>query len=237
MPVSQGAGIDQQQPAGQGGLDVGQRRRQQRVGQPALGAPGHHGGQAQQRLCSGAQRCEAGPYHVLHAARHGRRRHGGVAQQFGDEEGIALRGRVQAVAAAAGALGQRLHRRRAQAWHGQVAARGRWQFTENAAQRMGGADLVVAKAHCQQGVRALDASAQVLQQVLRGVVGPVGVFHHEQQRLGGQAQFVDHGLEQRRPRGRPSWVGLVMPAPGHGARCARRRLCCGPARNGLSSGR
>jgi hypothetical protein len=71
---------------------------------------------------------------------------------------------------------------------------------DHAAQRMRGADLVVAVAEHEQRAGAFDAPAEKLDEVQRRVVGPVQVLDHHQCRRVGGAQLGQHRLEQRRPR-------------------------------------
>ncbi len=61
---------------------------------------------------------------------------------------------------------------------------------EQAPQGMGAADLVVAVGAQQQRARALDAPAEVGQQVERRLVGPMQVFEHQAMRVA--AQCVEH---------------------------------------------
>ena len=123
-----------------------------------------------------------------------------VAQQFGDEEGVAARRCMHAVGTSPGASRQHLDGGRRQARQREQGTRARGQLAQHPPQRMRRGDLVVAVADRQQRARALDAPAQVLEPVERGVVGPMRVLHHHQHRLRGQPQFVEHGLEQRGAR-------------------------------------
>jgi len=168
-------------------------RRQQRVDQRALDARGHRRREPHDGLRRGRQPREARQHQVLHAARHAV---GAVAQQLADEQRIAVRQRVQPGGRAHRRLRQRgdgVGRQRRQRQPRHLAG---GQLAEQPAQRMRGRHLVVAPRHHEQARHAVDAAAQELQQVQRGVVGPVQVLEDGQHRAAAALQRRQHRVEQ-----------------------------------------
>ncbi len=189
-------------------LDDAGRRLQQGLHQRGLDARWHGGGQADDGPRRGAEPGKARQHQVLHALRHAL---GAVAQHLADEQRIAARERMQA--------GGRAHRRARQLADGHLRQRrqreprdeaGR-QLADQAAQRVRGRDLVVAPRQHQQAGHAVDAPAQELQQVQRGVVGPVHVLEHGDHGPRAARQVGEHRLEQ----GLARVPGLQLRAEAH----------------------
>jgi hypothetical protein len=189
-----GGAVRHQQPRVQALLQRGHVGLQQTLDQPAFDARRHHRSQPHDRLRAGAQARITCEHQVLHAARHGV---DAAAQQLGDEERVALRQRMDARRRAQRAPRQHVHRLRRQALHVDARDQARRQLAEQAAQRMFGADLVVAVRERQQHRRAVDAAADEANQIERGVVGPVHVLDHPQHRPAAALQLGQHGIEQR----------------------------------------
>jgi len=174
--------VGQQQPAAQASLQVVELRCQQFVDQPAFDMSRHHRGELQDVLCRRRQARGARQHHVLHGGGHGA---AGTTQHFGHEERIAARDRVHAGGRSRGPPRQRFDGLRREPRQVDARALRRGQLSQHAAQRMRARHFVVAEAHGQQRVRALDAATQELQQVQRRVVGPVRVLDDHQHRRSG----------------------------------------------------
>lgn len=120
----------------------------------------------------------------------------GGGEQFGDKERIAGGDPVEVVVAAAGRLGQLVHgcgrqRRQLDARH-----RCGRQVAQHIGKRVSGADLVAAGAQHHHRTQQGDATAQVANQVERGIVGPMHILKDQDQGRVFVLDAAEEGREQ-----------------------------------------
>ena len=151
-----------------------------------------HAGQFEHVAGLGRQGGRTRQHRLAHRRRQGLRVGG---EQLGDEERVAVRQAVQAAGAAAGAsrqFGDGAARKRCQR-HAGAGPRG--QAAEHAEQRVVAAESLVAVAEHEQRARALDAPADIAQQIERGAIGPLHIVDHEHGRRAAIAQHREHAGE------------------------------------------
>jgi hypothetical protein len=169
-------GADDQQPGRHPHLDRRRRWRQRLLQQPQLGPGRDHRDLPHDLLGVRRQAAEACQHQV--ADGHG---HAGVAggQHLGHQQRVPAGQRAQPGGGPAGPPGQLGHGRLRQRLRPDAVHHPLGQGTQDPAERVVGANLVVAVGDNQQRPGALHPPPQEHQQVQGGLVGPVGVLDHD----------------------------------------------------------
>ncbi len=106
----------------------------------------------------------------------------GRRQHLGHEEGIPARDSVQALGGPPGLARELRDRRFRQRCERHPVSAPARQLPHHEPQRVPRAELVIAIRRRQHGARAVDAPAEILEQIERGLIRPVQVFEYDQRR-------------------------------------------------------
>ena len=143
--------------------------------------------------CAGVETPETGEHGIAHRSGH---RFARRCQQFTDVQRITAGEPIQSARIAASCARKLLYRSVRQRRQCYATSDRRRQVAQNAAQWMVQTKLFVAQRDHQQRARAVNAPAEVLDEVERRFVGPMRVLDHQHRRTGTLAQEGEKRREQ-----------------------------------------
>ncbi len=185
-------------------LEGGRRERHGLLQQPFLGLAGNHGNQVRDVPRGSRQAGDSDDDGVAHRPRNSLLRY---REGFGDKERIAAGDSMQLRGLPSRLLCQCRHGGFAQGRERQAPQR---EIAQHRAQRMTRAHLVIATGQHQQHAQALQAAPEKLDQVERGVIGPMNILEDDDRRPRPAGELIQSRIEYEIPLRRSSERGMKL---------------------------